>query len=652
MSWKSVVTGAVALAVHIALTSSSSLADPNTCVGTAPNGSTLSVHDQPNAQSAVLGGISVGQCDITVTNQCEGNWCVIVYQGLNGWVEMRHLTGSPVQPPQGATSGQSGGAPQTFEIIGGSGTVTMMGQTQPTPVDPGGTVSLTPIDDSTARLNMPAAVFPGQPTMRRGPGGVWTGTFGEWAGIPANVTVTMRDLATPTPVLVLDGTSPMAEFFIEMQLRPVGGVPGVQQGGGQAVTPGSSPQPGTAAGGSCAQLEALSARINAMGNTDIIQELRGIYVATDLAFGGLQTPEKCQRALDMIAVSPTIQNLLASGANQPAPSTPSQRAVRNTGANCTTVNEIAVAIEQANNRRLSGLFGQLIDEVGIMDLFAANEDQCGWLLDLLEMEGIVDAPSVAVQATVGPSNGTPSSPTPVQPQGLSNACREVLVIDQAVEAVNNRTVSVIFGSSMQSIPMTDVFSATEGDCLALLELLAMEGMGSPEQVRSLARQFGENSTPVAPAPSSQPSGALAACDALAGAIRPFLRGGEAGIRRAVLGALQSNGISDVRNASDQACAQVMEQLIAAGILADDGTARGTSAASQPSRPTQPAAPTNDEACLALGDRIVTVVNRGMNRELTALSDILADTGIRSLSRETNTACASALNDAVAAEIGQ
>lgn len=200
----------------------------------------------------------------------------------------------------------------------------------------------------------------------------------------------------------------------------------------------------------------------------------------------------------------------------------------NASANCSAVDEIAVAIEQANDHRLSGLLGQLTDEVGIMDLFAANEEQCGRLLDLLEMEGIVDAPSVRMQAGIGPSSGTPPAPTPpmptqAQPQGLSNACREVLVIDQAVEAVNNRTVSAIFASSMQSIPMTDVFSATEGDCLVLLDLLVMEGMGLPEQVRSLARQFGENSTPVAPAPSSQPSGSLAACDALAGAIRSFLR---------------------------------------------------------------------------------------------------------------------------------
>lgn len=649
MSWKCVVTGAVALAVHIVLATSLSYADPNTCVASAPNGSTLTVFDQPDPQSAVLGGISVGQCDITVTNQCEGNWCVIVYQGLNGWVEMRHLTGSPVQPPRGATSGQSGGAPQTFEIIGGSGTVTMMGQTQPTPVDPGGTVSLTPVDDSTARLNLPAAVFPGQPTMRRGPGGVWTGSFGEWAGIPATVTVTMRDLSGPTPLLVLDGTSPIAEFFIEMQLRPVGGVPGVQQGGVQAVNPGLSPQPRTDAGGSCAQLEALSARINAVGDTDIIQELRGIYVATDLAFGGAQTPDKCQRALDMIAASPTIQSLLASGANQPAASAPSQRAVRNTGANCTTVNEIAAAIEQANNRRLSGLFGQLIDEVGIMDLFAANEDQCGRLLDLLEMEGIVDAPSVAVQATVGPSNGTPPSPTPVQPQGLSNACREVLVIDQAVEAVNNRTVSVIFGSSMQSIPMTDVFSATEGDCLALLELLAMEGMGSPEQVRLLAQSFGETSAPVTLAPATQP----AACDALATVIRPVLRGGAPEARRAVLSTLQANGITDVANASQQSCAQVMAQLIAANTVPDDGMGWGAAQNQNPvPAPTPTPAPNQDGACLALGDLLVTVVNRGMNRELTALSDILAVTGIRSLSGETNTGCASALNTAHAAGIGQ
>ncbi|MEO0384815.1 MAG: hypothetical protein AAF234_14815 [Pseudomonadota bacterium] len=643
MSWKSVVTGAVALVAHVALTTSPSHADPNTCVGSAPNGSTLTVFDQPNAQSAVLGGIGVGQCDIRVTNQCEGNWCVIVYQGLNGWVEMRHLTGSPVQPPQGASGGQSGGAPQTFEIIGGSGTVTMMGQTQPTPVDPGGTVSLTPVDDSTAHLNLPAAVFPGQPTMRRGPGGIWTGSFGEWAGIPATVTVTMRDLSGSTPLLVLDGTSPIAEFFIEMQLRPVGGVPGVQQGGGQAVTPGSSPQPGTVAGDSCARLEALSARINAIGNTDIIQELRGVYVSTDLAFGGAQTPDKCQQALDLIAASPSLQGLLASGSSVHSPN---MGAVRNASASCAAVDEIAVAIEQANDRRLSGLLGQLIDEVGIMDLFAATEGQCGRLLDLLEMEGIVDAQSVGVQKGVGPANGTPPSPTPAQPQGLSNACREVLVIDQAVEAVNNRTVSEIFGSSMQSVLMSDVFSATEGQCLALLELLAMEGMGSPEQVRLLAQSFGQTSAPVTPAPATQP----AACEALAQAIRPLLRGGAPEARRAVLSTLQANGVTDVASASEPVCAQVMAQLIATNTIPDDGVGWGAAGAAQTVNPTP--APSQEGACFALGDLLVTVVNRGMNRELTALSDILAVTGIRSLSGETSTGCASALNAAIAAGIGQ
>lgn len=640
MSWKSLIAFATALAAHMVLTASPIFADPNTCVGSAPNGSSLPVFDQPNAQSAVLGGIGVGQCDITVTNQCEGNWCVIVYQGLNGWIEMRHLTGSPVQPPDGATGQQSGGAVQTFEVIGGSGTVTMMGQTQPTPVDPGGTVSLTPTDDSTALLTMPTAVFPGQPTMRRGPGGVWTGSFGEWAGIPANVTVTLRDLTTPTPLLILDGTSPMAEFLLELQLRPVGGSSGVQQNAGQSAQSGSTP----GGGDSCTQLEAVSARINALGDTDSIQELRGIYVVAGLAFGGAQTPDKCQQALDLIAASPSLQGLLASGGSGQSQN---GGAVRNASANCSAVDEIAVAIEQANDRRLSGLLGQLIDEVGIMDLFAATEEQCGRLLDLLEMEGIVDAQSVGVQKGVGPANGTPPSPTPAQPQGLSNACREVLVIDQAVEAVNNRTVSMIFGSSMESIPMTDVFSATEGECLALLELLAMEGMGSPEEVRRLAQSFGETRAPVVPAPATQP----VACEALSQAIRPLLRGGAPDARRAVLNTLQANGIADVSSASQQVCAQVMAQLIAANTIPDDGVGWGAVGATSPATASTPA-PSQEGACLALGDLLVTVVNRGMNRELTALSDILANTGIRSLSGETNTGCASALNAAFAAGIGQ
>jgi hypothetical protein len=605
MIWKCVVAGTVALAAYVALPTLPSQADPYTCVGSAPNGSSLPVHDQPNPQSAVLGGIGVGQCNITVTNQCEGNWCVIVYQGLNGWIEMRHLTGSPVQPPAGTTSGDSGGAVQTFEVIGGTGTVTMMGQTQPTPVDPGGTVSLTPIDDSTARLSMPAAIFPSQPTMQRGPGGVWTGSFGEWAGIPANVAVTLRDLTTPTPLLTLEGTSPMAEFFLELQLRPVGGTAGVGQGGVQGGGQGAANPPSPAGGDSCAQLEAVSARISALGDTDSVQELRGIYVVAGLAFGGAQTQDQCQQALDLIAASPSLQSLLASGSEGQSPN---MGAVRNTSANCSTVDEIAVAIEQTNNRRLSGLLGQLIDEVGIMDLFAANEDQCGRLLDLLEMEGIVDAPSVRVQAGNGPSGGTPTAPTPTPPtqaqrQGLSNACREVLVIDQAVEAVNNRTVSLIFGSSMESIPMSDVFSATEGGCLALLELLAMEGMGSPEQVRQLARRFGETGGAAA---SPEPTSRSDACDALAGAIRPVLRGGTPEARRAVLSTLQASGIIDVGSASQQSCGQAMAQLIATNTIPDDGVGWGTASLVQPANParTLPPTVTNDNACLTLGDRLV------------------------------------------------
>ncbi len=634
MNWKPVVAVAVALVTQLAVASSPSHADPNTCVGSAPNGSTLTVHDQPNGQSAVLGGIGVGQCDITVTNQCEGNWCVIVYQGLNGWIEMRHLTGSPVQHPAGVTGQQSGGAAQTFEVIGGSGTVTMMGQTQPTPVDPGGTVTLTPIDGSTARLTMPTAIFPSQPTMRRSPSGDWTGSFGEWAGIPANVAVTMRDLTTPNPLLTLDGTSQIAEFFIELQLRPVGGSSGVQQGA--AIVP----TPAPAGSDSCSQLDAVSARINALGETDSVQELRGIYVLADLAFGAAQTPDKCQRALDLIATSPAIQALLTSG-QAPNSGTP-----RNASANCAVVEEIAIAIEQAYDRRLNELFGQLIDEVGILDLFAASEEQCGRLLDLLEMEGIVDAQSVGVQASISPSNGTPPSPTPAQPQGLSNACREVLVIDQAVEAVNNRAIAEIFGSSMQSIPMTDVFSATEGECVALLELLAMEGMGSPEQVRQLVQRLGETSATVNPSQTTQPT----ACDALARAIRPILRGGAPDVRRTVLSTLQVNGIADFATTSQQTCARVMAQLIAANAIPDDGLGWGAASAAQPQSPSAPA-PSNDNACLALGDTIVAVVNRGMNRELAVLSDILADTGIRSLSGETNTACGSALEAANAAGLG-
>ena len=87
-------------AAFLLLALSPAAASPETCVASAPNGNSLRVYDAPRTNGPVLGGIGVGTCGINVTNQCEGTMCVIAFPGvLNGWVDMRHISNSPVQAP-------------------------------------------------------------------------------------------------------------------------------------------------------------------------------------------------------------------------------------------------------------------------------------------------------------------------------------------------------------------------------------------------------------------------------------------------------------------------------------------------------------------------------------------------------------------------
>ncbi|MGR3490980.1 MAG: hypothetical protein ACU0DW_02890 [Shimia sp.] len=50
----------------------------------------------------------------------------------------------------------------------------------------------------------------------------------------------------------------------------------------------------------CDEMEALTADMNASGGTEVVQEIRGIYVLSNLAFGGEPTPARCTAALALL----------------------------------------------------------------------------------------------------------------------------------------------------------------------------------------------------------------------------------------------------------------------------------------------------------------------------------------------------------------
>ena len=293
---------------------------PTTCVASAPNGKTLSVHQTPSTAGPVIGGVGIGTCDIRVTNQCEGTMCVIVLPGLNGWVEMSHITGSPVTPPGLLTQANPASGEFVYAVTGGSGTMTTMGVTRDTPVDAGGTITLRQIDPGTIEASLPQATA--QSVLMTGRGaGPWTGNLGDWGGMPIALSLTLNGLGAPTANLRLAGANQIAAMDIRLDLAAAS-LPSVQ-GGSRPAPSGSGTVAEPAATGPCRQLEIATQAINSQGSDKQRQDLRSIYVLAGLAFSSATpSPEACAKALDLIAQQPDLWILAEPALLGYAPSPP------------------------------------------------------------------------------------------------------------------------------------------------------------------------------------------------------------------------------------------------------------------------------------------------------------------------------------------
>lgn len=284
-------------------------ASPQTCVASAPSGNSLRVYDAPTTNGPVIGGIGVGTCGINVTNQCEGSMCVIAFPGLNGLVDMRHISNSPVQAPGLMASADVLGT-YIYGVTRGSGKVTAAGVTQPTPVDATGTVRIEKSSPTSATLVLPREVTDAPVRLSGSGTGPWTGGFGSWGGMPMNVSVRFDGLGSASASLVLVGQNQIAAMEISLNLA-VQTLPS----GSEPAASAPAPAPTVAgAGNPCVDLARITAIINRQAGTRQVQDLRGIYVIAGVrSTDATGDTAACRRALDLIAQNEGLWKLAENG---------------------------------------------------------------------------------------------------------------------------------------------------------------------------------------------------------------------------------------------------------------------------------------------------------------------------------------------------
>ncbi|MEM8650625.1 MAG: hypothetical protein AAGF54_08870 [Pseudomonadota bacterium] len=179
------------------------------CVSGAPNGSSLDIYGDPLSSRPVIGGVAVGQCTLEVTPTCSGDFCQVFLGTLSGWADMRFVSVAASEPKVSEF---------IYEIKDGSGSVTFLGRTQPTPVTPGGRVKFTLLNDGTMRLTLPRESQMPDVIMQRTGSSSFTGSMPNWGGFPVTVEVIAEPVSAPRVILDFFANSPQVKMQISMNL--------------------------------------------------------------------------------------------------------------------------------------------------------------------------------------------------------------------------------------------------------------------------------------------------------------------------------------------------------------------------------------------------------------------------------------------------
>ncbi|MEM8541651.1 MAG: hypothetical protein AAGF25_11920 [Pseudomonadota bacterium] len=180
------------------------------CITAAPNGSSLEIYGDPLDSRPVIGGVSVGQCTLEVTPTCSGDFCQVFLGTLSGWADMRFVDVDPSEQTNSSFE---------YEIVGGGGTITFLGRTQPAPVTPGGRVVFTLLDDATMRLTLPRESQMSDIIMQRTGSSSFTGAMSDWGGFPVRIEVIAEPVSAPRAILDFISNDPKVKMEMSMELN-------------------------------------------------------------------------------------------------------------------------------------------------------------------------------------------------------------------------------------------------------------------------------------------------------------------------------------------------------------------------------------------------------------------------------------------------
>ncbi|MEP4804578.1 MAG: hypothetical protein ABJZ69_09210, partial [Hyphomicrobiales bacterium] len=149
---------------------------------------------------------------IEVTNECSGAFCQVFFGTLSGWVDMQYIS---------VASNEAPATEFIYQIVAGDGTVTMLGRTQPTPVETGGKVVFRPLGERLI-LTMPPRLEMPPLTMERVGSNSFSGTMPDWGGFPVKVEIIAERVSHQRATLEFFANNAQVKMDMRMDLRRVG----------------------------------------------------------------------------------------------------------------------------------------------------------------------------------------------------------------------------------------------------------------------------------------------------------------------------------------------------------------------------------------------------------------------------------------------
>ncbi|MEP4769215.1 MAG: hypothetical protein ABJY83_15010 [Roseibium sp.] len=250
------------------------------CIDSAPDGSSLEIYGKPDANAPVVGGVGVGQCEVELTNLCRNGYCQIFLGTLSGWANMQYIAAAGDEPLTSLF---------TYQVTGGQGTISMLGRTQPAPVEKRGKVVFTPEVDAMV-LTLPKEFDSPPVKLHRVGSASFAGTMPSWGGFPIKVEVIAERVSAPSATLEFLAQDAQVKMDIKIELartdKPIFSMEmqTSQNSGGQSEV--------------CLKVEDLAASVGAYDRSDLVRlydELLDRAGITDFAN---KTAQQCEAVLD------------------------------------------------------------------------------------------------------------------------------------------------------------------------------------------------------------------------------------------------------------------------------------------------------------------------------------------------------------------